>query len=199
MLAAALVCTAVRETFEECGVLITSGSEGPTRPDDRWNLDRVDLTRRTIGMAEVLARRGVALDASLVVEFARWITPHWAEIRYDTRFYGAWLPDGQRADADNSEAEHGAWFRVDDAVAQSEAGYLPLMLPTYETLWRLARALRSGAPLATSVVPSTQFTVRKEAGRVAVLLTRGDTQYVAHEFTRSTTRDHGNGQPASNP
>src|SRR5215470_8668547 len=99
-LARALVCAAVRETFEECGVLLAGPAADTVVADTRgedWEADRAALLARSVSLAGLLRRRGLVLRSDLLRPWARWITPVTEERRYDTRFFAAALPAGQRA------------------------------------------------------------------------------------------------------
>ena len=115
-LARALVCAAVRETFEESGVLL-AGPAGPgAEPilgrtgDDEWEDDRRALLAGSLTLAELLRRRGLVLRSDLLRPWARWITPVTEERRYDTRFFAAALPAGQHARDVSGEADETAWL-----------------------------------------------------------------------------------------
>src|SRR5215467_5684243 len=99
-LARALVCAAVRETFEECGVLLAGPTADTvvagTRGED-WEADRAALLARSVSLAGLLRRRGLVLRSDLLRPWSRWVTPVTEERRYDTRFFAAALPAGQRA------------------------------------------------------------------------------------------------------
>ena len=95
---AALVCAAVRETFEESGVLL-AGPSAARRRDTTATTGRPTGSRwsgRDLSLAELLARRGLVLRADLLRPWAHWITPAVEPRRYDTRFFVAALPAGQR-------------------------------------------------------------------------------------------------------
>jgi 8-oxo-dGTP pyrophosphatase MutT (NUDIX family) len=136
-LAKALVCAAVRETFEESGVLLAG-----TGPDDivadttgeDWEADRVALIGRSLSFAGMLARRGLVLRADLLRPWAHWITPEFEPKRFDTRFFVAALPDGQRTRDVGGEADRVAWVRPADALAAAEAGEMGMLPPTALTL-----------------------------------------------------------------
>jgi 8-oxo-dGTP pyrophosphatase MutT (NUDIX family) len=134
-LARALVCAAVRETFEEAGVLLVRG-EAP----ERWADERRALDARETSLAAVLARHGLRLDADVVKPWARWVTPEPEVKRFDTRFFVAAMPEGQRAAGDDAggEADSSAWMRPQHALDGCYAGELVMLPPTIATLEEIA-------------------------------------------------------------
>jgi len=136
-LARALVCAAVRETFEESGVLLAGATAdevvGDTTGDD-WEADRVALIDRSLAMSEFLARRGLVLRTDLLGLWAHWITPRFETRRYDTRFFVAALPAGQRTRDVSGEADRVTWVRPADAVRGADDGTMEMWPPTYVTL-----------------------------------------------------------------
>lgn len=140
-LATALVCAAVRETFEESGVLLAGATVGDVVADtsgDDWEVDRLALLDRSLSLAELLARRDLVLRADLLRPWAHWITPVIEPRRYDTRFFVAALPKGQRTRDVGGEADRVTWCRPADALSGWEKGELGLMPPTAFTLMELA-------------------------------------------------------------
>lgn len=140
-LAKALVCAAVRETFEESGVLLAGPSEGEVVADttgEDWEADRLALIDRTLSFAAVLEQRGLALRADLLRPWAHWITPEVEPKRFDTRFFVAALPQGQRTRDVGGEADRVTWERPADALAASERGELGMLPPTAFTLNELS-------------------------------------------------------------
>jgi 8-oxo-dGTP pyrophosphatase MutT (NUDIX family) len=132
--AAAYVAAAVRETFEESGVLLAGPSDGSVVADtsgDDWETDRVALEDRTLGFADFLHRRGLVLRADLLGAWAHWITPEFEPRRYDTAFFVAALPAGQVTRDVTSESDQVAWLRPADAVQAVEAGDMLMLPPTY--------------------------------------------------------------------
>jgi 8-oxo-dGTP pyrophosphatase MutT (NUDIX family) len=132
--AAAYVAAAVRETFEESGVLLAGPSPdavvGDTTGDD-WEADRVALESRAVGFSEFLHRRGLVLRADLLGPWAHWITPEFEPKRYDTAFFVAALPAGQVTRDVTSESDQVTWIRPADAVAAVDAGEVLMLPPTY--------------------------------------------------------------------
>lgn len=140
-LAAALVCAACRETFEEAGVLFAGTDAADVVADttgEDWEADRTALVDRSLAFAGMLERRGLVLRTDLLRTWSRWITPELEPRRFDTRFFVAALPDGQRTRAVGGEADHVAWLRPAEALAAAERGELRLMVPTEITLSQLA-------------------------------------------------------------
>ena len=140
-LALALVRAAVRETFEESGVLLAGPDDVSVVADttgDDLESDRLALLDRRASMADVLARRGLVLRSDLLRPWAHWITPEFEPKRFDTRFFVAAVPPGQLARDVSGEADATGWLPVRDAVAGHEAGALAMLPPTIESLRDIA-------------------------------------------------------------
>jgi 8-oxo-dGTP pyrophosphatase MutT (NUDIX family) len=124
--ARALVCAAVRETFEECGVLLAGPSRTAMVHDSAaFARDRHSLLEGSTSFAEVLGRRGLVLRADLLTPWARWITPEASPRRFDTWFFAAALPPGQQA------------ALAAPAEQEARAGEITLLPPTATTLGEL--------------------------------------------------------------
>jgi len=135
-LAGALVCAAVRETFEESGVLLAGTPDGLTAglADPSWEADRMALTAGTLTLPGLLAKRGLAVRADLLVPWTRWITPEAEPRRFDTWFFAAALPAGQEATGHLAEADKTTWLRPADAISAARGGTISLLPPTAATL-----------------------------------------------------------------
>ncbi len=145
-----LVCAAVRETFEESGVLLAGPDEGTVVRDTAVYADaRAALVSREVSLAEFLTDAGLVLRADLLRPWANWVTPEVEKRRYDTRFFVAALPDGQHADAVTSEAVEAYWRRPEDALADWKAGRCGLMPPTWVNLTELCAYDSVNAALTT--------------------------------------------------
>jgi 8-oxo-dGTP pyrophosphatase MutT (NUDIX family) len=134
--ARALVCAAVRETFEESGVLLAGTSPTDVVADttgDDWEADRVALESRELAMSEFCSRRGLVLRTDLLGVWAGWQTPVFEPRRYRTWFFVASLPEGQRTRDVSSESSSVAWMPALDAVQAVDDGELTMMPPTYLT------------------------------------------------------------------
>lgn len=138
-----LVTAAIRELFEECGVLL-AGPDAQTVVADvsspLWHERRMALTRHEISLAEVLEEEGLVLRSDLLGYRAHWVTPGFERRRYDTRFFSAAVPDGQVPDGQTTEADHAEWA---DPAALLEAhgrGEVMMLPPTWACLEDLAEA-----------------------------------------------------------
>lgn len=143
-LARALVGAAVRETFEECGVLLARRPDGAPldEPLDtpRWEARRAALLAGEATLGSLLGDVGLVVAADLLVPWAHWLTPVGEPRRFDTRFFVAALPPGQHARDLGGEGEQAAWTSPSAAVAGYHAGEVPLMPPTLISLEELAAA-----------------------------------------------------------
>ncbi|WP_406343318.1 NUDIX hydrolase [Streptomyces sp. NBC_00648] len=151
--AQAIVCAAVRETYEEAGVLLAGPDAdsvvGDTTGDD-WEADRHALVARDLSFAEFLDRRGLVLRSDLLGAWARWITPEFEPKRYDTWFFVAALPEGQRTRNASTEADRTVWIRPGEATAGYDGGELLMMPPTVSTLRALLPYATPADALAAS-------------------------------------------------
>jgi 8-oxo-dGTP pyrophosphatase MutT (NUDIX family) len=137
-LARALVCAAVRETFEESGVLLAGPDAGSVVSDARPFHDaRQDLVDRKYSFAQFLSDNNLVLRADLLRPWANWVTPAEEPRRYDTRFFLAAMPTGQHADGDTTEAEDVAWQPPSEALRDWEEGRRGLLPPTWVALAEL--------------------------------------------------------------
>ncbi|MBL8929956.1 MAG: NUDIX hydrolase [Kineosporiaceae bacterium] len=153
---------AVRETFEECGVLLAAPAPGPTGAGslevgatDLARL-RADLLAGRIDLAGVLRETGTRLRSDRLLPWAHWITPAFEPRRYDTRFFVAVVPEGQDPAEWGEEAEEGlipglegGWLSAAEAVARHRAGGLAMLPPTLVCLEELAAAPSVAAVFAT--------------------------------------------------
>ncbi|HEX3224141.1 MAG TPA: NUDIX hydrolase [Nocardioides sp.] len=135
-MARALVCAAVRETFEESGVLLAgpSGSEvvADTTGED-WEADRQALEARDLALTALLERRGLVLRTDLLGVWSAWCTPEFEPRRFRTWFFVAVLPHGQRTRDVSSESSSVTWMAALGACDAVDAGELGMMPPTYLT------------------------------------------------------------------
>lgn len=126
--AAALLACAVRETFEETGVMLAD-----VRPAEGV---RERLVAREIGLRDVAER----LAVHRLRPWARWITPEGMPRRYDTAFFLTTVPEGQEPDGATTEAVGAGWCAPARALREWEEGRRALMPPTWAVLTELAEA-----------------------------------------------------------
>jgi 8-oxo-dGTP pyrophosphatase MutT (NUDIX family) len=137
---------AVREAFEEAGVLLARHPDGTTvRFDHDPELEhRFQLHRRTVHggampFADVLREESLVLALDGVRYFSHWITPDGEPKRFDTRFFLARAPEGQTFAHDDAELIASEWVRPSDALARRAAGDFPLIEPTVRSLEDIGR------------------------------------------------------------
>jgi len=134
--ARALVCAAVRETFEESGVLLAGPTADAVVADvsgDDWEADRVALESREVSLTELLARRGLVLRTDLLGVWSGWLTPEFEPRRYRTWFFVALLPQGQVTRDVSTESSSVTWLPLLEACARAERQELMMLPPTYAT------------------------------------------------------------------
>lgn len=171
-LARALVCAAVRETFEESGVLLAGTASGEVVTDTSAYADaRQALVSREISLAEFLTGAELTLRADLLRAWANWVTPEPEPRRYDTRFFVAAMPHGQHADGATTEADSSGWSRPQDTLADARNGRSTLMPPTWYTLAEVEKFSSAAQALSAprSIEKITPRLVRDDDGVRVVL------------------------------
>ena len=134
--ARALVCAAVRETFEESGVLLAGTSADSVVADTTgadWEADRVALESRELAMTDFLNRRGLVLRTDLLGIWSGWLTPIFEPKRYRTWFFVAQLPEGQVTRDVSTESSEVVWIDATAAAEAADRGELAMLPPTYLT------------------------------------------------------------------
>ena len=137
-LAEALVCAAARETFEESGVLFAgSADDSDVLVDDAsvYRDERAALANHSLSFADFLRNEKLVLRADLLRPWANWVTPKEERTRrYDTYFFVGALPEGQRADGENTETDRAFWSTPSAAIDDFGAGRSFLLPPTWTQL-----------------------------------------------------------------
>src|SRR5262249_49497841 len=141
-----LVGAAVRETFEEAGVLLT---DPPADVADASTL-AADVEAGRTRFGDLLRDNGLAVASDLMHPWARWVTPVGEVRRYDTRFFVAALPDGATAADLTSESSTAGWLAARAALAEGERRERILMPPTVAVLRSIAAYSTVGAVLAAA-------------------------------------------------
>lgn len=147
--AGGLYVAALREAFEESGVLFASAAGKQAGSD--WPLQAAALLRQGHGFNSVLAQLALRLQTEHIVPWTRWITPTTPSVmnkRFDTRFFVAAAPAGQVACHDDHETTASIWLRPRTALEQYWAGEIELAPPQIMSLAHLARHANVGSVLA---------------------------------------------------
>jgi 8-oxo-dGTP pyrophosphatase MutT (NUDIX family) len=145
---------AIRESFEEAGLLLAYDASGELiRLDDPDVHERFGLHRKAMHAGQrsldaLCVEEGLMLAVDRLVPFGHWITPKGAPRRFDTRFFAAAAPEHQTASSDEIETTSGLWARPVDVLAANDRGEIELILPTRRSLEALAKHRRVDDALA---------------------------------------------------
>jgi len=171
----ALRVAAIRESFEECGILLArpKGSQALLAGADaeavesRW---RAKLNANSATMAEMAAAENLSLAVDTMVPFAHWITPVGLPKRFDTHFFVAATPPDQLAGHDGRESVDSVWITPAKALAEADAGRITLVFATRMNLVKLGRSTDTAAALAAAradrVVTVLPQVTKTASGRV---------------------------------
>jgi 8-oxo-dGTP pyrophosphatase MutT (NUDIX family) len=153
---------AIRELFEEAGVLLVYRADGtPFRPSNSSERDRLfeyrqKLNAGQITLLEFALKENLLLALDRLYHYTHWITPEANPVRFDTRFFVACHPSGQEASPDLKETTDGIWIAPRPALEANIQGTVPLSPPTLKTLEDLARF-----PALEPLLDSLQGTERR--------------------------------------
>jgi glyoxylase-like metal-dependent hydrolase (beta-lactamase superfamily II)/8-oxo-dGTP pyrophosphatase MutT (NUDIX family) len=131
---------AIRELFEEAGVLLADGGDGLPVPTRSVSLARSALVGGEASFSQIAADLDLRLRTDLLAPLSRWVTPASMSRRFDTRFFAAQLPTGSRVSFEGDEVAGHAWRRPADALDEMTEGRMPMWLPTSTTLQQLEHA-----------------------------------------------------------
>jgi len=138
-----LFVAAIRETFEEAGVLLARDTAGRlvdlADPETaaRFSTYRLELHEERLTLAELVRREGLIFAPDLLIPYSHWITPEIESRRFNTRFFLARLPEGQVPVHDRMELTESSWMTPAFALTENEAGRIILMPPTLKTIEEL--------------------------------------------------------------
>jgi len=176
---------AVRETFEEAGLLLAVDDDDAFidlhRPDiaDRFSEHRRAVDDGQRRLADVVEEEGLRLAVDRIHYFSRWVTPLGAPRRYDTRFFVAVAPPAQTALADQREVVEHLWVRPADALRRSRQGDFEMIFPTVRSLEALERFGSAGEVVshaaAIGQVDAVLPTMVEDQGGIRIVLP-GDTE-----------------------
>jgi 8-oxo-dGTP pyrophosphatase MutT (NUDIX family) len=187
--AAAHYVAALRELFEEAGVLLA-------RPAGRMSVEQLERRRRDLltggsTFADILRGEHLRLAFDALAYFAHWVTPEIETRRFDTRFFLARAPEGQTPVHDAGEATHSEWLDPLEALARCRSGAISLPPPTWTTLSMLSRFSSIDEAFEWArrkAIPRVQPRFEQHGGRT-LLFYPGDPMYPAVEgFDASETR-----------
>ena len=155
-MAMALRVAAIRETFEECGILLAR-PRGADRliPAERLRdveaAQRAPLCQGEISFADILATEDLVLATDLLVPFAHWITPANQAKRYDTHFFLVVAPEDQVGVHDGSEAvANSVWISTEQALTGVQSGRFKMVFPTHMNLTKLGHDRTVAAAVASA-------------------------------------------------
>jgi 8-oxo-dGTP pyrophosphatase MutT (NUDIX family) len=188
---------AIRESFEEAGILLARHVDGtPLSFADpvvasRFEGHRAEVDHGRRSLADVAREEHLALDVGELQYFARWITPLGAHRRYDTRFFVAAAPDGQVALHDDRELISTHWLTPTEALRRHDDGELVMIFPTIRSLVGLQRFSRAADVLAhartLADVPAVLPTVTESGAGTRIVLP-GDPEHTGGVYDAVTAR-----------
>ncbi|HEY2752603.1 NUDIX hydrolase [Phenylobacterium sp.] len=170
----ALRIAAIREVFEEAGILLAKRRDGAPMSGEACPMDvRAAVDAGTTSFIDVVSDLEARLDLSALTVFARWITPPLTPKRFDTWFYAVSAPAEQLAACDGRETVDAEWIAPSEALRLAAAGERKVIFPTRMNLKLLAEAqgaqdavTRAAARALVTVQPQIQA---RPSGRVLVL------------------------------
>lgn len=166
---------AIREAFEECGILLARARGQRSlvtvaRLADLLKRFRAEVREHRVSLADLARAEDLELACDLLVPFAHWVTPEFMPKRFDTWFFLVAAPPGQFAAHDGTESVDSAWISPRRALEQADAGQRTIIFPTRMNLAKLARSRTTEQAIAAA-----------RASRVVTVLPRlerGDTGIV---------------------
>ena len=167
----ALRVAAIRETFEEAGILLArrTGEPNLISGDDFDAVlakYRMALHGGEISMLEIADAEDLELACDLLIPYAHWITPESIRKRFDTHFFVVSEPKAQTALHDGSESVDSIWITPNDAVTDAEAGKRIVMFPTRLNLGKLERSGTVERVLADAAAALPVVTVLPKAEKL---------------------------------
>ncbi len=169
----ALRIAAIREAFEEAGILLVTGSGGLWSSEADAMAARVSVEKGERPFLDLVKSLNVKLDLSALTRFARWITPVMMPKRFDTHFFVAVAPSDQLAICDGRETVDAEWVTPREALTLAESGERTIIFPTRMNLKLLgesdgARAAVDAARLRREVTV-TPWVEQRASGSVLVI------------------------------
>jgi 8-oxo-dGTP pyrophosphatase MutT (NUDIX family) len=146
---------AIRETFEESGILLARPGTSPDLVTGEQlrqveSRHRDALNHGQTSLREIVESEDLTLACDLLVPFAHWITPEVAPKRFDTHFFLVSAPPDQVAAHDGRESVDSLWTTPSAALAEADAGRCTIVFPTRLNLMKLGRSQRVEEALAAA-------------------------------------------------
>jgi ribonuclease/clavin/mitogillin len=163
----AMRVTAVRELFEETGVLLAHGAE---RLDSST---LAEMRRRLLdgsSFGGLLGENDLVVDGAVLTPAGRWVTPAFSPRRFDTWFFTAWLPEGQEVLLGEEELDSGEWIRPADALAAWRTGSLLVAPPIVHAMRTLEAGLDDLERRFASIPEARRGEVRRIEFRPGIIL-----------------------------
>jgi 8-oxo-dGTP pyrophosphatase MutT (NUDIX family) len=173
--AVSFVMAAVREAFEETGILLARLADDATNPGGREGLEiaRRALLAEVVDMRQIVITRSLRITGGALLYLAHWITPEPEPRRYDTRFFLARVDPDAVCTPHEAEMTESVWLTARGAVHFFESGSLKMLPPTVHTLRRLAGFRTVDeifAALADAPVPTILPVMRVQGDGVAIVV-----------------------------
>jgi 8-oxo-dGTP pyrophosphatase MutT (NUDIX family) len=130
----AYALSAIRETFEEAGILLVDKTDRIGKELDGLIEQRLGKGLPKGWFRDTVWSKGWLLSFSRLAPWAHWITPRLMRSHFDTRFFVALLPPDQTCSPDDKETVHGIWVKPESALKANDEGEIPLSPPTLITL-----------------------------------------------------------------
>lgn len=177
---------AIRECFEECGLLLAYDQQGDivrlddSRVEARFRQHRQRVDAGMLSLIDLCADEQLTLACDTMHYMSHWVTPVGPSRRYDTRFFVARAPDAQVGLHDNRETVANLWVQPRAALERGRSGELAIMSPTASNLEALSRFESADQVLAAASsfteFPPVRSRIVEEDGGSRILLP-GDPGY----------------------
>jgi 8-oxo-dGTP pyrophosphatase MutT (NUDIX family) len=189
-IALGLYMAAIRETFEEAGILLAYDEKGGLlqfgdhRMEGKYSAVRSGIYKKTMTLKDLARQEKVCFACDLLMPFAHWITPVFEKKRFNTRFFLARVPDGQIAIHDSVEMTESLWMSPSEAIAAHRKRKIMLMPPTLKNLEELSQ-FTSGEALFQAAAQRRVDTILPQvrlSDDVRTLLLPHDPEYTLAEY-----------------
>ncbi len=189
-IALGLYMAAIRETFEEAGILLAYDERGQLLQfgdpaiSSRYAEARLDIYKKTYTLMSLTDRENIRFALDLLMPYAHWITPTIEKKRFNTRFFIARIPSGQIPLHDSIEMTESMWMSPKEALAAYGRRTILLMPPTLKTLEELSGYDKT-ADLFRATAERKIYTIMPQACQVEgipTLLLPHDLDYTIAEY-----------------